>query len=87
VYTRLVEVTLLGLIFGYAFLKYGFLTVLFTHASMDSVLMGIDLFSLHRPADALLGTVYMASPLLVGLVLAWLHGRSLARRSAPPVTT
>jgi hypothetical protein len=87
VYTRLVEVTVLGLIFGYLFLKYGFLTVLFAHASMDSLLMGLDLFSLHSPADALLGAVYMAGPLLVALVLAWLHGRSLARRSAPPVTT
>jgi hypothetical protein len=84
VYTRLVEVTALGLIFGYAFLKYGFLTVLFAHASMDSLLMGLDLFSLHNAADAWFGGLYMASPLLVGAAFAWLHGRS-RRRAAPPV--
>ncbi|KIL41229.1 hypothetical protein SD70_08180 [Gordoniibacillus kamchatkensis] len=82
VYTRLIEVTILGLILGYAFLKYGFMTVLFAHASMDSLLMGFDLLSLQNAADAALGILYMAAPLLVGTLLAWLHGRS-RRRSAP----
>lgn len=84
VYTRLVEVTLLGLIFSYAFLKYGFMTVLFAHASMDSLLMGLDLLSLQKSSDTLLAIFYMAAPLLVGAVLAWLHGRWRRRTAALP---
>jgi hypothetical protein len=80
VYTRLVEVTVLGVIFGYAFLKYGFMTALFTHATMDSLLMGLDLVTSHSGTNIALGVFYMLSPLLVGWLLAWLHGRW--RRSA-----
>jgi hypothetical protein len=80
VYTRLVEVTVLGVIFGYAFLKYGFMTALFTHATMDSLLMGLDLVTSHSGTNIALGVFYMLSPLLVGWLLAWIHGRW--RRSA-----
>src|SRR5690606_18822517 len=42
-YTRFVEVTVLGLIFGWVFLKYGFITAVFAHAAVDSILMGFSL--------------------------------------------
>lgn len=88
VYTRLVEVSVLGLIFGYAFLKYGFMTVLFAHATMDSLLMGLDLVSSHNVSDIALGIMYMLSPLLIGWLLAWLHGRWRQRRlPAPPAVS
>ncbi|MNI37115.1 Sporulation-killing factor biosynthesis protein SkfC [compost metagenome] len=75
VYTRLIEVTIIGIIFGYAFLKYGFITALFAHASMDSILMGLSLLSLNDAGQALLGLGYILLPLLVGCFIAWLHGK------------
>ncbi|MFC0211308.1 CPBP family intramembrane glutamic endopeptidase [Paenibacillus chartarius] len=80
VYTRLVEVTILGIIFGYVFLKYGFMTVMFAHATMDLLLMGLDLLVTGSGADIGWGLFHMASPLLIAAVLAWLHGRSQRRR-------
>jgi hypothetical protein len=68
-----VEVTVLGIIFGYAFLRYGFMTAVFAHASMDSILMGLDLVSMNDTGEMLLGYFYMLLPGLIGLVLALLH--------------
>ncbi|MDD9271332.1 CPBP family intramembrane glutamic endopeptidase [Paenibacillus sp. GCM10023248] len=75
VYTRLVEVTIIGLILGYVFLKYGFITAVFAHACMDSILMGMSLFSLGHISDIISGIFYLLLPALVGCFLAWLHGK------------
>lgn len=81
VYTRLIEVTIIGIILGYVFLKYGFITAIFAHASMDSILMGLSLFSLGHVGDVLAGILYLALPGIVGLGVAWLHGK----RRKPPI--
>lgn len=73
VYTRLIEVSIIGIILGYVFLKYGFLTAVFAHACMDSILMGMSLFSLGHVSDVLAGIFYILLPGLIGLLLAWLH--------------
>lgn len=87
VYTRLIEVTIIGIILGYVFLKYGFITAVFAHACMDSILMGMSLFTLGHISDVLAGIFYILLPGLVGLLLAWLHGKrrgSLIPGEPPP---
>ncbi|MDR6554929.1 type II CAAX endopeptidase family protein [Paenibacillus qinlingensis] len=81
VYTRLIEVTIIGIILGYVFLKYGFITAIFAHACMDSILMGLSLFSLGNVGDVLAGLLYLILPGIVGVGLAWLHGK----RRKPPI--
>ncbi|MCS7460214.1 CPBP family intramembrane metalloprotease [Paenibacillus doosanensis] len=75
VYTRFIEVTIIGLIFGYAFLKYGFMTVLFAHASMDSILMGLSLFDGEHWTISAIGLFYIVFPALIGWAAYWLHAR------------
>ncbi|MBP1156755.1 MULTISPECIES: CPBP family intramembrane glutamic endopeptidase [unclassified Paenibacillus] len=75
VYTRLVEVTVIGLIFGYVFLKYGFLTALFTHASMNSILMGLSIMFIGEPGQVAVGAAYLAAPAAIGWLLSRLHAR------------
>lgn len=81
VYTRFIEVTIIGIIFGYAFLKYGLMTVLFAHASMDSILMGLSLFDMKSTPLIAVGIFYILFPGLVGLAAAWLHTKF--RRNPP----
>lgn len=81
VYTRFVEVTIIGIIFGYAFLKYGLMTVLFAHATMDSILMGLSLFDMKSTPLIAVGIFYIVFPGLVGLAVAWLHTKF--RRNPP----
>ncbi|MEV3652662.1 type II CAAX endopeptidase family protein [Paenibacillus larvae] len=78
VYTRLIEVTILGIVFGYAFLKFGFFTALFAHAAMDSTLMGLYLMTVGNDASLFGGIFYMILPALVAGVL-WLFHKWLLK--------
>lgn len=75
-YTRLMEVTILGLIFGYVFLKYGFLTAVFAHAIMDSLLMSMYLMIEEpSPGHIAWGLFYIVLPALIGYLMRYLHHR------------
>jgi len=41
--TRPIELTVIGLLFSYIFLRYGFITAMFSHVVFDSILMGATL--------------------------------------------
>ncbi|MVO98025.1 type II CAAX prenyl endopeptidase Rce1 family protein [Paenibacillus lutrae] len=86
VYTRLIEVTLLGVVFGMAFLRYGLLTVVFAHTAMNSILMGLTLLTLGPESEPLLGIVYIWLPALIGYAASWLHSKKKKPPSsaAPP---
>jgi hypothetical protein len=75
-YTRLVEVTVLGFVFGYTFLRYGFMTAVFAHAIMDSLLMAVYVMT-DEPStfNILIGTFYIILPALIGYVVRFLHPR------------
>jgi hypothetical protein len=83
-YTRFIEVTLLGLIFGYIFLKHGFITAIFTHASVNSFMMGLSMLYIPGgPAAALTGMAYIASPAIVAYLIYLLHPKF--KRGSPPL--
>lgn len=84
-YTRLMEVTILGLIFGYVFLRYGFFTAVFAHAIMDSLLMSIYLM-VEQPTlpHILAGIFYIILPVLIGFLIRFLHPRFGGPRRRPP---
>ncbi|WP_281889331.1 CPBP family intramembrane glutamic endopeptidase [Paenibacillus sp. YYML68] len=81
VYTRLIEVSVIGVIFGYVFLRYGFLTAVFAHATMDSILMGLSLVYSGDEREAAAGIVYFFVPAAAGWIIYKIHSR-LKRR--PP---
>ncbi|WP_058302353.1 CPBP family intramembrane glutamic endopeptidase [Gorillibacterium timonense] len=73
-YTRLFEVAALGLIFGFVFLRYGLYTAIFTHVSMDIILMSLSYMVDEKTIGAtLLGIFYMATPFLVAAIILFLH--------------
>ncbi len=84
VYTRLVEVSVIGIVFGYAYLRYGFLTALFAHAAMDSILMGFSLMYSGDDRQAAVGLAYFFAPAVVGWLLHRLHGRFRPRSPSNP---
>lgn len=68
-YTRFVEVTLIGLLFAYIFLKHGFLTAVFTHAIVDIVWMGISITANTPSVESWAAfAVYLAVPACIGLL-------------------
>jgi hypothetical protein len=85
-YTRLVEVTILGFLFSWVYLRYGFAAAVFTHAIFDSILMALSLMSMGGTANVVLAAGYMALPAIIGYALNRLHGRFKPRlRPAAPL--
>jgi hypothetical protein len=73
-YTRFVEVTIIGLLFAYIFLKHGFLTAVFTHAVVDIIWMGIAITANAPTAPNWIAfAFYMAVPAVIGLAVQSFH--------------
>ncbi|RAP75401.1 CPBP family intramembrane glutamic endopeptidase [Paenibacillus montanisoli] len=81
--TRLLELTVIGLIFSFLFLRYGFITVLFAHAIFDSVMMAISLMFMGSASHILLGIVYIVLP----IPIAWLMRYVDKKRGPKPFVT
>lgn len=84
VYTRFIEVSLLGFIFSYAFLRYGLITAIFAHASMDIIIMGLQIM-MGDERYAVLGFLYILMPAAVAaLIYLWSLRNNPGR---PPAVT
>ena len=83
VYSRLIELVLLGFVIGWFMLRYGLMTVIFAHAALDGILIGLQLLTDGMPGDEWAAAVSMASPALVGWAIFRLH-RRLHRNPADP---
>ncbi|WP_274652445.1 CPBP family intramembrane glutamic endopeptidase [Paenibacillus humicola] len=68
--TRLIELTIIGLILSGLMLRYGFMTVLFAHAVMDSVMMAVSLIFLGGAGNIVMGAVYAVLPAVIAWVIA-----------------
>ncbi|MBW7455163.1 CPBP family intramembrane glutamic endopeptidase [Paenibacillus sepulcri] len=87
--TRLLELTVIGLIFSFMFLRYGFLTVVFAHAVFDSIMMAISLIFTGTPGNIIMGIVYILLPIPIAWGLRYLHDKKKRTRpliAAPPST-
>lgn len=82
--TRLLELTVIGLVFSFMFLRFGFITVLFAHAVFDSTMMAISLMFMGSAGDVLMGVFYIVLPIPIAwLFRAWDKKRGPSR-TAPP---
>jgi len=78
-YTRFAEVTALGLLFAFIFLRHGFLAAVFAHAVVDLIWFGISIVSSVPTAGGFAAfALYLATPALVALVV-----RMRSRRTGP----
>jgi hypothetical protein len=81
VYTRLIEVTILGLVFSWLFLRHGLMAAIFAHAAVDLLWMSIDLW-MNGVHGWLFGLMYMATPIAAAYIAALLSGRMRSRGNA-----
>ena len=76
-YTRFAEVTALGLLFAFLFLRHGFLAAVFAHAVVDLIWFGISVVSSAPTASGFAAfAFFLATPALVAL--------AVRRRGAAP---
>ena len=67
--SRPIELIIIGLLFSWVFLKYGYLASVFTHVIFNSILMGFSLMMMDDPANLLFGVFYIILPAIVGYVI------------------
>jgi hypothetical protein len=77
IYVRLIELTIVGIAFGYFFVHFGLAAVMIAHFTVDVVLIGLPLLTSSRPyylGSGIAALLVAALPLVVGLA-GLLHGR------------
>ncbi|HEY2492430.1 MAG TPA: CPBP family intramembrane glutamic endopeptidase [Paenibacillus sp.] len=84
VISRPIELLVIGLIFSFIFLRYGFIAALFSHVIFDSILMGFSLFVLGDITNVSAGIVSMIMPAIVAYVIYLFNSK---KKEKPYVTT
>ncbi|WP_139996428.1 CPBP family intramembrane glutamic endopeptidase [Paenibacillus paridis] len=82
--TRLIELMIIGLAFSFIFVRYGFITSMFTHAIFNSVAVGISLLTIGKAENIISAIVFSVLPVLIAFVLKYF---SVKKEKKPPVTT
>ncbi|WP_270164999.1 CPBP family intramembrane glutamic endopeptidase [Paenibacillus sp. SYP-B4298] len=75
--TRLIELTIIGLLFSYILMRFGFMTAVFTHAIFNTIMMCIMLLFLGSAVNIIASLVYLALPVCIAWGLRALHRRLL----------
>ncbi|MFC7559300.1 type II CAAX prenyl endopeptidase Rce1 family protein [Paenibacillus farraposensis] len=71
VFSRPIELTFLGLLFSFVFLRYGFIAAMFSHVIFDSILMSFSVMSLGNTVNLIAGLFWIVLPALVGYMFYW----------------
>lgn len=82
--TRPIELTVIGLMFSFIFLRYGFITAMFSHVVFDSVLMGLTLILMGDASNVSAGAVAIALPFIVGYLVYRFNPPGRSDSSPPP---
>ncbi|WP_141502757.1 CPBP family intramembrane glutamic endopeptidase [Paenibacillus luteus] len=82
--TRLIELMIIGLAFSFIFVRYGFITSMFTHAIFNSVAVGISLLTIGKAENIISAIVFSVLPVLIAFVLKYFSAK---KEKKPPVTT
>lgn len=69
VISRPIELIIIGLLFSYIFLRYGYLTSVFAHVVFNSILMGFSLMMMNDTFNLWMGIFYIILPAIVGYVI------------------
>jgi len=85
VYIRGIELTIGGLIFGIAFLRYGLVTCIVAHYVVDAVALGMPLVTSANSTYVVSGLIAMGLALVPGII-GLLAGRSNGDSPAPATT-
>ncbi|WP_182302219.1 CPBP family intramembrane glutamic endopeptidase [Cohnella cholangitidis] len=80
VYTRVIELVLMSFLFGWFMLRFGIMTVIFAHVTLDAILMGMQMMFDGLPGDFAGGVFSILMPGLAGIVIWGLH-RAIRPRS------
>ncbi|MHB0860861.1 CPBP family intramembrane glutamic endopeptidase [Paenibacillus sp. SEL3] len=85
VISRPIELTFLGLLFSFVFLRYGFIAAMFSHVIFDSILMGLSVMSLGDTVNVSAGLFWILLPAIVGYIIYWFSPKKPNRMMFEPI--
>ncbi|MGZ7440838.1 CPBP family intramembrane glutamic endopeptidase [Paenibacillus sp. TH7-28] len=85
VISRPIELTFIGLLFSFIFLRYGFATVVFAHVIFDSILMALSLMFMGGALNIAAGLFYIALPAIVAYVIYLFNPPGKERPGSSPL--
>ncbi|MGW8959039.1 CPBP family intramembrane glutamic endopeptidase [Paenibacillus sp. NPDC055715] len=85
VFSRPIELTFLGLLFSFVFLRYGFIAAMFSHVIFDSILMGLSVMSLGNTVNLTAGLFWIVLPAIVGYIIYWFSPKKPNRVMFEPI--
>ncbi len=65
VYSRPIELLIIGLLFSFVFVRYGFIAAVFAHVMFDTILMSFSLMTLGGFGNISLGIIYIILPAII----------------------
>lgn len=82
VYTRIIELMIIAVLFGWFMLRFGLMTAIFAHIAFNAILMGQQLMLDGLPGDELGGVASLLLPAAIGVAIWGLHRLLRAPRTA-----
>lgn len=82
--TRLIELMIIGLMFSFIFVRYGFITSMFTHAIFNSVAVGLSLLTIGTAPNIISAIFFSVLPVIIAFALKYFSHK---KEKKPPVTT
>lgn len=77
--TRLIELMIIGLLFSFIFVRYGFITAMFTHAIFNSIAVGSSLLAVGTAPNIISAIFFILLPVLIAFIIkAWEKRRTTA---------
>ncbi|MFD2117680.1 CPBP family intramembrane glutamic endopeptidase [Paenibacillus yanchengensis] len=67
--TRLIELIIIGLLFSFIFVRYGFPTAVFTHAIFNTIAVSSSLYMMGSTTDKLSATFFLILPVIIAFLL------------------
>ncbi len=74
-YSRLIELIIMALLFGWFMLRFGFIAVLFAHVVLNSMLMGAQMLFDGLPGDSAFGLAGLVLPAAAAYLILLAHRR------------
>ncbi|MEW4371570.1 CPBP family intramembrane glutamate endopeptidase [Paenibacillus kandeliae] len=86
VYSRPIELLIIGLLFSLVFLRYGFIAAVFAHVMFDTILMSFSLMLTGGASNVAFGIFYIIMPAIIAYLI-YLYARNKGVDNAyPPYT-
>ena len=82
--TRIIELVIIGVLLTWVMVKFGLLTVIFTHAIFNTIAMSLSLFSYGETFDIVMGVLYIVMPIVIAYIIKVIHARYIKNKPEPP---